>query len=182
MMVSKAINFCGKSNETWDNSIIQFDDERMDDDKRTEWQEYVGECFDLLVKIAELCPVRVLQMVAQPLNEGIDAYLSLEHAILHTPPSPPSSSNAPFSSTGQPQFHPSGQQVASNGTPAFAPFGPQQATGGRSLNLAGEHAANKLHCTLRDLATMLQLVASLVEPVLCAERRCEFLADGELLL
>ncbi|KAJ9592278.1 hypothetical protein L9F63_001174, partial [Diploptera punctata] len=57
------------------------DDETLDDDEQTEWQNYLRQCIEIIAKVAELAPMETYGLVHDPWKEASIVYLRLERAV-----------------------------------------------------------------------------------------------------
>ncbi|XP_014672669.1 PREDICTED: exportin-6-like isoform X2 [Priapulus caudatus] len=61
--------------------LEELDDETVDDDAETEWQQFLRRCLEVVAKVAELAPDETFALVYRVLQENMVTYLGLEHHI-----------------------------------------------------------------------------------------------------
>lgn len=115
------------------------DDDSLDENNRTEWQGVLVECIDLLLKVTERMPVEMCTQISKHIAECSTTFFALESSLVVSPTASSSSSSS-FPS-------------ASSDT--------------KRLVVSDEAFSNQLHCALRDLTSLMQLLSAIVEPVFC---------------
>lgn len=108
-------------------SLEELDDEDLNDDALTEWQQFLCQCLEVASKVSELMPTEVYSLVFTLFEENLRIYFDLE------------------------QFLKSAMD-----------------SGSVELNVCGENECRRLHCSLRDLSSLLQGIGRLVEHM-CGE-------------
>ncbi|XP_063222177.1 exportin-6-B-like isoform X3 [Bacillus rossius redtenbacheri] len=100
--------------------LEELDDEDVNDDNQTEWQQFLCTCVDIIDKIISLIPASTYKIVYETWQDMCNTYTSLDTMI---------------SSKGQ-------------GEP-------------RKLCLSAEHDICRIHCVLRDLSSLTQIMGQL---------------------
>ncbi|XP_064607184.1 exportin-6-like [Liolophura sinensis] len=98
--------------------LEELDDDTLDDDGQTEWQQYLRHCLEVVAKAAELNISDIFGILYTPFQEYLEIYMGLEQFVASTPQ-------------------------------------------GRQLSITGENECRRLHCTLRDLSSLLQALGRL---------------------
>ncbi|KAK3089908.1 hypothetical protein FSP39_007563 [Pinctada imbricata] len=118
--------------------LEELDDEVLDDDSETEWQQFLRQSLEVVAKVAEIYTADTFRLLYEPFNEQLEVYLGLEQFILN---------NAQ----------------------------------GRQLTITAENECRKLHCSLRDLSSLIQALGRLAEHFI-GEKFLERFADGTMLI
>ncbi|KAK7871791.1 hypothetical protein R5R35_014051 [Gryllus longicercus] len=61
--------------------LEELDDESLDDDKQTEWQNFLRQNIEVIAKVAELLPMDTYNQVYEPWKESVMVYMRLERAL-----------------------------------------------------------------------------------------------------
>lgn len=101
--------------------LEELDDEYLDDDHQTEWQNFLRQCLEIIAKVADLLPEDVYTLVYSIFQENMEIYCDLERYV----------------KTGS--------------------------SGQNHLFITGENECRRLHCSMRDLSSVLQGIGRLVE-------------------
>uniref|UniRef100_A0A673ZMI6 Exportin 6 n=1 Tax=Salmo trutta TaxID=8032 RepID=A0A673ZMI6_SALTR len=62
--------------------LEELDDETLDDDQQTEWQRYLRQSLEVVVKVMELLPSHAFATLFPVLQEDLDVYLGLQQFIV----------------------------------------------------------------------------------------------------
>ncbi|GAB1610031.1 exportin-6-like isoform X1, partial [Argonauta hians] len=114
--------------------LEQLDDETLDDDCQTEWQQYLRQCLEVVAKVGEILSRDTFKLLNDLFQEYTEVYLGLEQYVV------PNSGGGAGGTTG-----------------AVAP------PGGRKLTITAENECRRLHCILRDLSSLEQALGRLAE-------------------
>ncbi|CAH1795674.1 unnamed protein product [Owenia fusiformis] len=61
--------------------LEELDDETLDDDSQTEWQQFLRHCLEVIARISELMPAPTFTILFEPFQENLQVYLGLEQYI-----------------------------------------------------------------------------------------------------
>ncbi|KAG7492044.1 hypothetical protein MATL_G00010330 [Megalops atlanticus] len=64
--------------------LEELDDEILDDDQQTEWQQYLRQSLEIVAKVMELLPSHTFSALYPVLQENLDVYLGLQQFITTT--------------------------------------------------------------------------------------------------
>jgi hypothetical protein len=62
-------------------ALEELDNENLDDDFVTEWQQYLYSCIEVIAKIMDIYPLETYEIVIEFHNENLQSFLGLEHFI-----------------------------------------------------------------------------------------------------
>ncbi|XP_071128890.1 exportin-6-like [Mytilus edulis] len=61
--------------------LEELDDDILDDDSETEWQQFIRQSLEVVAKVAEMLTAETFQLLYQPFSENLHVYHSLEQYI-----------------------------------------------------------------------------------------------------
>ncbi|XP_064178394.1 exportin-6-like [Anguilla rostrata] len=64
--------------------LEELDDETLDDDQQTEWQQYLHRSLDIVAKVTELLPSHAFSTLYPMLQENLNVYLGLQQFVVST--------------------------------------------------------------------------------------------------
>lgn len=118
--------------------LEELDDDILDDDSETEWQQFLRQSLEVVAKVAEMLTAETFQLLYEPFSENLHVYLSLQQYIACT-------------------------------------------NDKRQLTIAAENECRRLHCSLKDLSSLLQALGRMAEHFI-GENFPQRLSDGSMLL
>ncbi|XP_038064327.1 exportin-6-like isoform X1 [Patiria miniata] len=64
--------------------LEEIDDEILNDDSETEWQNFLRQCLEVIAKVAELLPTEAFRVLYPPFQEYLDVYMGLAQFVTET--------------------------------------------------------------------------------------------------